>query len=448
MGRQRALDASRIDNEPVLDPATGPYGTLCAEAGPHKNQGGPRRSRDPKSVLAPARCLEFDWAARYLELRVHFGVNDDVLSVIMPAFDADHEPVPDTLLDAGTVTLWLREVLLWAGFSVQEVARFTSHSLKATLLTWAGKAGCEMKVRRALGVHAKQTDKTPILYAREHMAEPMRVLEELLQWVRDNDFDPDQGRLGRWLRLPSLVKNEGLRRLAAQVAELQALINNGHWRGLMEARARAGLSERTVRAEDADHGDEASCALSSSESEQSEAECPKAARAAATVAEVDAVARRTERWEGGLAPPPLYLFHNRRSKVLHFCDRDTLPLHAFLLCSRKQRGSYLRGAPGKPGDLCEGCSTISSNAYWQHSKAEFEQRVAQTLAMVSASAAGAGPAGEAAAVADDEREDWGPGRRLGEGSALCTLPAVPFAVEDFWSACDAGGRGGRVVSLS
>ena len=54
----------------------------------------------------------------------------------IPAVDVNREPIDGTFLDAATVALWLREVLIQAGFSVSDVAKLTSHSLKATLLSW------------------------------------------------------------------------------------------------------------------------------------------------------------------------------------------------------------------------------------------------------------------------------------------------------------------------
>ncbi len=69
----------------------------------------------------------------------------------IPAVDVNRDPIDGTLLDAATVTLWLREILIQAGFLVSDVAKLTSHSLKATLLSWVAKAGCSRQIRRALG---------------------------------------------------------------------------------------------------------------------------------------------------------------------------------------------------------------------------------------------------------------------------------------------------------
>ena len=169
-----------------------------------------------------------------------------------------------------------------------------------------------MKFRRALGGHAKASDRTPDVYARARMAEPIRVLEEVLAWVRHGALDPDMGRLGRWTVHPSKVKEDALTRLTQEITELNERLTQ-----------KASLGELHVRKADEDLGDDASCALSSSEDEISEDECPRALEAAAGIAEAAAAViqipvtdelrqhpeaatalQGTEQWEGGLAPPP------------------------------------------------------------------------------------------------------------------------------------------------
>ena len=53
------------------------------------------------------------------------------------------------------------------------------------------------------------------------MAEPIRVLEEVLAWVRHCALDPDMGRLGRWTVHPSKVKEDALSRLTQEFTELK-----------------------------------------------------------------------------------------------------------------------------------------------------------------------------------------------------------------------------------
>ena len=133
-GRLRALDTARIDNEPVLDRHTGTKGCVTATYGPHKNQGAPRNASEDKPIFAPNFGLTCRWGKRFIDLRQRFDFDADAAGVFMTGVDVTREPIDGTLFDAATVTLWLREVLIQAGFSVSDVANFTSHSLNATLL--------------------------------------------------------------------------------------------------------------------------------------------------------------------------------------------------------------------------------------------------------------------------------------------------------------------------
>ena len=61
------------------------------------------------------------------------GSYDSVAQVdgcLMPAFDVDRAPLPGTVLDSTTQTLWLRELLVYARFPIEEAARYTGPPLK------------------------------------------------------------------------------------------------------------------------------------------------------------------------------------------------------------------------------------------------------------------------------------------------------------------------------
>ena len=73
-----------------------------------------------------------------------------------------------------------------------------THSCKATLLSWAAKAGMSRSTRRLLGAHADTRDRSMLEYSRDALAGPLKELEELLQKINDKVFSPDVTRSGRW----------------------------------------------------------------------------------------------------------------------------------------------------------------------------------------------------------------------------------------------------------
>ncbi len=75
-----------------------------------------------------------------------------------------------------------------------------THSAKATILSWAAKAGLPHNVRNLLGAHALQGEVIMITCSRAALAAPMRQLEKLYAAIRAGSVDPDLTKLGRWIR--------------------------------------------------------------------------------------------------------------------------------------------------------------------------------------------------------------------------------------------------------
>ena len=83
-----------------------------------------------------------------------------------------------------------------------------THSLKATTLAWAAKAGLSLSTRRLLGQHALPHDKSVLEYSRDELAEPLRQMKELLAHIRSGRFRPDATRSGRWNIPPPILSRD------------------------------------------------------------------------------------------------------------------------------------------------------------------------------------------------------------------------------------------------
>ena len=97
---------------------------------------------------------------------------------------------------AADVTKFLRMLLIEAGTEPNEANKFTSHSLKATSLSWAAKAGMPMSLRRPLGGHCKADEAAPRAYSRDELAAPLRRLGAVYADIRCGVFEPDLTRSG------------------------------------------------------------------------------------------------------------------------------------------------------------------------------------------------------------------------------------------------------------
>ena len=70
----------------------------------------------------------------------------------------------------------------------------TSHSLKATALSWAAKAEVPREQRRVLGRHAAAVQGSDTFYSRDLCVGPVNSLQKVVAMIRDRIFNPDASR--------------------------------------------------------------------------------------------------------------------------------------------------------------------------------------------------------------------------------------------------------------
>ena len=194
--RARVGDALRADREPHLD--VDELGEGFIEAGflRHKTSFRAKAKTRLPAVAHATGVTGLPWAERWLSARAALGLDANIDGYILPASLAGE---PEVIGRATTtmVTIFLREFLAsldcdWV------VSNIGSHSLKATLLSWAAKFGLPPTVRRKLGGHSKPKERSTIAYSRDELAGPLRQLKDVLDAVKLGRFDPDATRSGRW----------------------------------------------------------------------------------------------------------------------------------------------------------------------------------------------------------------------------------------------------------
>ena len=122
------------------------------------------------------------------------GVHSLAEFPLTPAPHSKQEPTkrPLSFSEAGS---WMRS-LLRIDHS-DKSPKFTSHSLKATMLSYAAKRGCTFEDRLSLGYHT-QPLRVALTYSRDGASRPLRVLMEILREIRAKQFMPDDSRSGRF----------------------------------------------------------------------------------------------------------------------------------------------------------------------------------------------------------------------------------------------------------
>ena len=144
-----------------------------------------------------------NWGEEWCKCRKQLGMHDLTVYPVMPAPDSSHMPTvrPLSSTEAGS---WMRDLLKVDSSNKQ--LKVTSHSLKATCLSYAAKRGCSFEDRLSLGYHTHNL-KMALCYSRDGAARPLRVLEQILREIREKVFNPDDTRSGRLRTSESLVSD-------------------------------------------------------------------------------------------------------------------------------------------------------------------------------------------------------------------------------------------------
>ena len=97
-------------------------------------------------------------------------------------------------LVSSEVTKFLRLCFEDGPQTVSGGARISSHSLKATALSWCGKYGVSPADQAILGRHASSYNETSIVYSRDASVRAVRKLQEVLLAISRSEFNPDAPR--------------------------------------------------------------------------------------------------------------------------------------------------------------------------------------------------------------------------------------------------------------
>ena len=146
------------------------------------------------SAVAPAVGVSFEnWASVWLSVRDAVGAPLSDGFPLMPAPDMSGDPTKRPI-STREVSGWIKLLLNRRCIDVGE-RRVSSHSAKATTLSYLAKYGADLTVREILGGHVSHLQSV-IRYSRDALAEPLRVLCRMLLDIRLGTFVPDATRSG------------------------------------------------------------------------------------------------------------------------------------------------------------------------------------------------------------------------------------------------------------
>ena len=154
-------------------------------------------SADKRRTLLPLVCLgnafsTESWAVAWVLLMQTAGWPDE-RDYLLPAYSEYSGKWLQRRMTSGEGSLWLRECLAAADIDVLDMPRLpTTHSCKATLLSWLAKSGkFDMSERQVMGHHLDRPSVSALTYGRQNFIPILVKVAILLKRIRDGEYSPD-----------------------------------------------------------------------------------------------------------------------------------------------------------------------------------------------------------------------------------------------------------------
>ena len=179
--------------------------TVLLEADTEKHK--TSMSKEAKTRLLPFVCLgrflsEKAWGTSFMEARGTFGISKPFL----PSWNESSQTFGTHRMTTCEATCWMHE-LLEPEIGAANALRFSSHSCKATILTWAGMCNLFTREERTLlGHHVEAQTRSSTTYNRDSQVLLQYKVAKMINLVKSGKLKPDASRSERL----SMMLEEGV----------------------------------------------------------------------------------------------------------------------------------------------------------------------------------------------------------------------------------------------
>ena len=222
-GRCRASDLALIKKVTLDYGPDGGYLELSTQH--HKTSRKATLKKKLLPIVIPVLGInKNNWVEKLLHLRTTSGLSTQDLDN-EPWWPAPLETNGDNIvwgnrpIASDEITSWMVSIL---GTS-KTGRKMSSHSAKATCLSWLSKAGVPREDRDVLGRHVTILHGAGPLYARDLISAPMRKLEQTIQQVASKTFLPDENRSGMFTPVAHQCAPETPRAVISEQKEFDAV---------------------------------------------------------------------------------------------------------------------------------------------------------------------------------------------------------------------------------
>ena len=281
-----------------------------------------------------------DWVSKWIEAFEKLGIDPftDIPGCVMPAPDSEGRPLARAL-ESDEAGCWLRLLLGEKTVRSESSRAISTHSMKATMLSFAAKRGHSHQDRLSLGHHVHPYQMADV-YARDAAARDLRLLDSLIREVRSGIFKPDESRAGR-LDVSKRSKLEGLG-MTPDLLETFSQLDEANEEAEDFHNDAEPSNERLGFADDLDDGANGYVTTDSSESD--------------TDREDRELVQR--HFYPPVAPAHHTFVQHQKSKLLHYLKDGNLRV---LACGRTKSSAYVNpGALRYDSAVCHSCQTAVS----------------------------------------------------------------------------------------
>lgn len=205
----RWFDAMRIESV-GLDK----YVTMClleAATSKHKTS----MTKETKTMLLPYTSLgrflaTANWAESFMDARRECGLEQHQL--FLPSWNELAQSWAQHPMSSGEATCWIREILSME--SVDGYSKFSSHSAKCTVFSWAGMCTLFSREERTLlGHHVEPQTRSATIYNRDSQILLQYKVMKLINLIRTGKLTPDASRAER---LAMMISNQDEEQVLAE----------------------------------------------------------------------------------------------------------------------------------------------------------------------------------------------------------------------------------------
>ncbi|CAL1140753.1 unnamed protein product [Cladocopium goreaui] len=160
------------------------------------------RSMDARSkllpIVAPAVGIKGgNWAKAYLALRLKAGLRSPGSEAVPMLLSPKRSGIgwDDRYITSSELNKFIKRLFSDGGRMIAG-RKITTHSMKATGLSWCSKLGVAQEHRAILARHATSVQGATVLYSQDLLSSALRSFTSVLEAIRKQTFQPDKSRSG------------------------------------------------------------------------------------------------------------------------------------------------------------------------------------------------------------------------------------------------------------